>query len=143
MTLFYNIVLAVIGFSSGVVVAGGIFAFIAMIGIVPRMAQRTQTVKYISLYEDAIMIGGVFGTTTMFIDYYFPIGHIGAIIIGLSSGIFVGSLAVSLAEVINVIPIFIRRARLTKGIALFILAIAIGKVVGSLLYFYMKGFYVM
>ena len=34
--------LVLAGFASGVVVAAGTFAFIAVIGIVPRMAQRTN-----------------------------------------------------------------------------------------------------
>lgn len=142
MELFYNCILAIIGFSSGIIVAGGIFAFIAIIGIVPRLAQKTKTKKFIPLYEDAIMIGGVFGTTTMFVDYYIPLGRPIVIFLGICSGIFIGCLAVSLAEVLNVIPIFIRRARITQGIPILITAIAIGKMLGSLLYFYMKGFYV-
>ena len=39
--------LVLAGFASGVVVAAGTFAFIAAIGIVPRMAQRTNTKQYI------------------------------------------------------------------------------------------------
>lgn len=141
MILLKQILSIIIGFSSGVVVAGGIFAFIAIIGVVPRLAQRTKTIKYISVYEDAIMLGGILGTSTMFIDYYIPIGVILAAIVAFSIGIFIGCLAVSLAEVINVIPIFTRRARLTQGLPLFILAIALGKLAGSILYFFVPGFY--
>ena len=42
-------VLAFIGFSSGMVVSGGIFAFIAAIGVVERLAQKTKTVKHIKI----------------------------------------------------------------------------------------------
>lgn len=135
MMVLKNCILAVIGFSSGVVVAAGIFAFIAVIGIVPRMAQRSGTVKFIPRYEDAIVFGGIWGATNLFIDYYIPIGMIGAGVVLFFIGIFVGCLAVSLAEVLNVIPIFTRRARLTQGIPLFVLALALGKMLGSLIYF--------
>ena len=59
-------------FSSGVLVSAGVFAFIAAIGIVPRMANRTKTQRFIPLYEDVITLGGLFGTTAMFIDYRLP-----------------------------------------------------------------------
>ena len=49
MNLFYTVILVVLGLASGGVVAGGIFAFISAIGIVPRMAKRTETQKYIPL----------------------------------------------------------------------------------------------
>ena len=142
MDLLYNIILAIIGFSSGLIVAGGIFAFIAIIGIVPRLAQRTKTVPFIPLYEDAIIIGGIFGATTLYIDYYLPIGRPIVAFLGLCSGIFIGCLAVSLAEVLDVIPVFTRRTRITQGLPVLITAIALGKMIGSLLYFYIKGFYV-
>ena len=64
--MFNNIVLAVIGLSSGTVVAGGIFAFIAIIGVVPRLAQKTKTEKYIMIYEDAITLGGILGVRQCF-----------------------------------------------------------------------------
>lgn len=141
MEMLKNIALAIIGFSSGVIVAGGIFSFIAIIGIVPRFAQKTGTQDKIMLYEDAIVLGGIFGSCELFIDYIFPIGTFLAIIVALSIGIFVGSLAVSLAETIDVVPIFMRRARLTKGLSVFVLALALGKMVGSLAYFILPKFY--
>lgn len=140
MTILKGIILAVIGFSSGAIVAGGIFAFIAIIGVVPRMAQRTRTMKYIPIYEDAISLGGIFGTLTMFVDFYLPIGPVLTALFAFAIGIFVGGVAVSLAEVINVVPIFMRRAHLTKGIPVLIAAVAIGKCVGSLAYFYLASF---
>ncbi|MCI8341997.1 MAG: stage V sporulation protein AB [Firmicutes bacterium] len=135
-----NIILSIIGFSSGVLVAGGIFAFIAVIGVVPRLAQKTGTEKYITVYEDAITLGGIFGCTNMFVSYFIPVGDIAAAIIALAIGVFVGSLAVSLAEVIDVVPVFMRRVRLTKGLSLFLLALALGKLTGSLMNFFNPAF---
>lgn len=142
MNLIKNIILVIIGFSSGTVVAGAIFAFIAIIGIVPRLSQKTNTQKYIPLYEDAITLGGIFGALDLLINWYIPLGNIGAAIWGFAVGIFIGCLAVSLAEVINVVPIFARRARILKGISAFICALALGKAAGSFIYFYFKGFYI-
>ena len=61
--------LVLAGFASGVVVAAGTFAFIAAIGIVPRMAQRTNTKQYIPFYEDTILLGGLFGCLMSCLDW--------------------------------------------------------------------------
>ncbi|MBQ9090689.1 MAG: stage V sporulation protein AB, partial [Anaerotignum sp.] len=58
--------------AGGFLVSAGVFAFIAAIGIVPRMAKRTQTQRHIRMYEDAIVLGGLWGTTAMYIDYRLP-----------------------------------------------------------------------
>lgn len=141
MNLVKTLFIIIIGFGSGVVIAGAVFAFIAIIGIVPRLAQKTRTEKYIKLYEEAIIIGGIFGTSTMIIDYYMPIGKIAVIFLSICVGIFYGCLAVSLAEVLDVIPILTRRGRIKKGMTYFITAIAFGKLLGSLLYYFIPGFY--
>ena len=62
-------------FSSGVVIAGGVFSFIAIIGVVPRMAQRTATEKCIVTYENAIILGGIFGSLTMAFDFKNTAGY--------------------------------------------------------------------
>ncbi len=135
------IILILFGLGSGAVVAAGVFSLIATIGIVPRMAEKTKTVKRIVLYEDAITLGGIVGTLALFINFSFPAGKIFVIIFCLCIGIFFGELAVSIAEVLNVFPIFMRRMRLKTGLQFFIPAMALGKCVGSLMYFLIKGFY--
>ena len=134
-----NIFLSIVGFSSGIVVSGGIFAFIAIIGIVPRLAQKTLTQTYISTYENSIIAGGVFGCLNMVFDISINIG-IFSVIPALATGIFVGCLAVSIAEVLDVIPIFMRRMRIKRGIQAFVLSIAFGKFIGSLIYFIVPNF---
>ncbi len=136
-----DVILALLGFSSGVTVAAGTFAFIAAIGIVPRMAQRTHTSQWIRFYDDIIVLGGLFGTTTMYLKYNLPIGAFLSALWGLAVGIFVGVLAMALAEVLNVMPILMRRGRLRKGIPFLVLAFALGKTAGTLVYFFMPGFY--
>lgn len=136
-------VLVFFGLASGSAIAAGIYALIAAIGVVPRMAQRTNTVAYIPRYEDAITLGGIFGTTTMFIDYYLPIGRLLVMLFSGCIGIFIGCVAVALAEILNVMPIFMRRSRMTMGITCAVLGLALGKAVGSAIYFLIQGFYIM
>lgn len=141
MTILKSIVLILMGFGGGVVIAGAVFAFIAIIGIVPRLAQKTNTEKYIKFYEEAIIWGGIFGTSTMLIDYYIPVGSFVVILFSLCIGIFYGCLAVSLAEILDVVPILSRRGRIKEGMMYFVFSIAFGKMVGSLLYYFVPGFF--
>lgn len=139
--MIINIILLVlVSFSGGVTIAGGVFALIAVIGIVPRLAQKTETKKNIKLYEDSIIIGGLIGTSNLYLNLHLPFGQIGLITVGFFSGIFIGCLAVSLAEVLDVIPILTRRINIKTGMALFIVALAIGKLIGALVYFIIPGF---
>lgn len=133
--------LIMIGFGSGVFVAGAVVAFIAIIGVVPRLAQKTDTKGFIKLYEEAIIAGGIIGAADMYFNLYLPIGRVAVIFISFCIGIFYGSVAVSITEVLNIIPILARRARLIQGMRWFVCAIAFGKLIGSLLYYFLPGFY--
>ena len=135
------IVLAIIGFSSGLVLTGAVTAFITAIGLVPRLAQKTQTGRYIRIYESSISAGIIFGTMTALFNLYLPIGFVLTGIFAVAIGVFYGALAMSLAEVLNVIPILSRRGRIQQGMFFFVLAIAVGKLAGSLLYALIPGFY--
>jgi len=137
-----QVLLSIIGFSAGTAVSAGVFAFIGAIGIIPRMAQRSKTEKYIRVYEDVILLGGLFGATAMFVDYRFPPIPILLMALALAMGAFIGVLAMALAEVLNVMPILLRRSRITIGLPWLVLCFALGKLVGSLLYFCVDGFYV-
>ncbi|MCL1844641.1 MAG: stage V sporulation protein AB [Defluviitaleaceae bacterium] len=130
-----------IGFASGAVVSGAVFAFISVIGVVPRFAQKTRTQAYVKTYETALTLGGIFGTIIGFTGLRLPIGAVATALASICIGIFYGSLAMSLAETLDVIPILTRRGRVSRGIFFFVLAIAFGKMVGALLYFLVPGFY--
>lgn len=127
-----------ISFSLGIIVSGAIFSFIAMIGIVPRLAQKTKTVKYIKFYEEVIIFAGVWGTSTFFIDYKIPLPAFIVFLLALCNGVFLGCLAVSLTEVLDVLPILTRRGNIASGLKYFMVAIAAGKGVGTILYYFLN-----
>ena len=56
-----QIILAVIGISGGLIVAGGLFSFIIELGIAADFADRTHTADKILLYEDCVALGGIVG----------------------------------------------------------------------------------
>lgn len=57
---------------------------------------------------------------------------------GLFAGMFIGCLALAIAEMLDSIPIFARRIAFRHGIGLAVFSVAIGKVVGSLWYFWIE-----
>lgn len=133
-----QLLMALIGLSTGAGVAAGLFSFIIGLGVVSDFADRTHTGKHILLYETSIALGGILGN--IFFIYQIPIG-MGAVLLpifGLFSGIFVGCWSMALAEILNIFPIFIRRVKLLKCIPYIILSIAIGKGLGACFFFFQR-----
>lgn len=140
--LLKNGFLLTAGLCAGGVIAAGVYAFLAIIGVYVRLVGKTGTRRHILLYETCIMIGGVLGNVLDLYEFPIPMGvTAGTVFItvtGLSVGIFVGCLAMSLAETLKAFPVICRRIHLSVGLPYLILAIALGKLTGSLLYFW-KG----
>lgn len=130
-----QILLAVIGLSAGVAVAGGLFSFIVELGVVADFADRTHTGDKILFYEDCTALGGILGNLWYVFDIRIPAGTWGLALFGLFAGIFVGCWAMALAEILNVFPVFLRRAKIVRYLTVFILSIAIGKGIGACLFF--------
>lgn len=130
-----EILLAFIGLSAGVTVAGGLFSFIIELGVVSDFADRTHTGEHILLYEDSVALGGILGNIFWVYHIRIPYGAWLVPVFGILSGVFAGCWAMALAEILNVFPVFIRRVKLIKFIPYLILGIALGKGFGAFLFF--------
>ena len=130
------VVLRMFGLCFGVVIASGVVAFIISLGIVPRYAGITRTAEHIMLYENMAILGAVTGNILCLLPYEIPIGWIGLLLFGTFSGIFLGSWIIALGEVVDIYAIMFRRTGIVKGVALVIISMAVGKVLGSLWFFY-------
>ena len=146
--------LVIIGASYGMLAAAGVFTVLVAVGLVPRFAGKTHTAKKVLLYEEMVILGTVVGTLlSVFPEYWqiaafwqqrYPeqmqlwngIGSCIQAVFGLFSGMFIGCLALAIAEMLDSIPIFTRRISFRHGIGLAILSMAVGKLCGSLLYFW-------
>lgn len=131
-----QIILALIGLSSGVAVAGGLFAFIVELGVISDFADRTHTADEILLYEDCTALGGIIGNLVYLFKLSIPFGNLLLPVFGILAGIFVGCWSMALAEILNVFPIFIRRIKIVRYIAAFIISMALGRGVGAMLFFF-------
>lgn len=124
-------ILILIGLAGGFCVAGGAFAFVTMIGVIPRLAAKTKTIKYMKHYETAVILGGVLSNFMFIYDIRVPIGTIGLILYGGFTGAFVGCLSIAIAEVLNVIPVFANRVKLRCGMCFIVVAFGLGKGFGA------------
>ena len=128
--------LAVFGLCAGGIIAAGVFAFLAIIGVFPRLIGKTGTKSHIMLYETLIVLGGAAGNAMDLFEFSIPVGGTWTLaVFGTAVGIFVGCLAMSLAETLKTLPVINRRINLSVGIQYVILAIGLGKMMGALLYF--------
>lgn len=154
MMVWRAFLLIVLGAGYGLLAAAGVFTVFVAVGLVPRFAGKTHTANKILLYEEMVVFGTLAGGFVSvfpelaqfgaFWQSYFPgqmelwrvAGAGFQIVYGVFSGMFIGCLALAIAEMLDSIPIFTRRISFRHGIGLAVLSIAIGKLCGSLLYFW-------
>ena len=87
MTVIQYSVLILIGLASGFAVASGIFAFITMLGIIPRLAARTNTANHVVWYETMIIAGGALGNIWIVFEIPMPLTSIFLAVYGLFAGV--------------------------------------------------------
>lgn len=115
--MFLNhILLGFLGIAFGGAVAAGTFAFVIVIGVVPRMIGKCNRAANTLCFEQAIILGGILGNiVSVFLQMHIPLGqvsgHIFLGLYGLSAGMFVGCIAVALAEILNTFPILFQQGK--------------------------------
>lgn len=130
--------LAFCGATAGGATAAGTFAFIMIIGVVPRLVAKLKRAKDTQAFENAITLGGVAGSVvSVFTERRVPFGWPLLLVFGVSAGIFVGGIAVALAEILNTFPILFRRLHIKRGLFWVMTSLALGKFCGAL-YFFMQ-----
>ena len=145
--------MAVCGLCFGMLAAAGVFTVLSAVGLIPRFAGKTHSAKEIMLYESMVILGTISGSvlslypeycdlkTLIAIRFNIPmsvwdgITVVFLIIFGLFAGMFIGCLALAIAEMLDSIPIFTRRVGFRHGLGLAITSMAVGKLCGSLYYF--------
>ncbi len=141
------------GLSYGLLAAAGVFTVLVAVGLIPRFAGKTHTAKHVRLYEEMVIFGTLTGSVLSIFSRYCQFGawwqnqfpesltllHGIAVcwqaVFGVFAGMFIGCLALAIAEMLDSIPILSRRISFRHGLGLAVLSMAAGKVCGSLLYF--------
>ena len=134
-----------VGLSSGIGVAAGTFAFLIVIRVIPRMIQKAKLEHKVIYIENIVFRGVMFGTILSLFSWkkkwlFELLGKTLLTIFGMSAGIFIGCLAVALAEIIDTFPIFFRRIHLKDEFGeVLLFVMALGKMLGSL-FFFLTGY---
>ena len=137
-----SVFLILVGLCSGTGIAAGTFAFLLVIRVIPRMVQKAKLEHKIIYIENIVFRGLLFGTLLSLFSWkkkwlFALLGRSILTLFGLSAGIFVGCLAVALAEILDTFPIFFRRLRIKASFSRWIIFVmAMGKLIGSLFFFY-------
>ncbi|RAL26505.1 stage V sporulation protein AB [Thermoflavimicrobium daqui] len=137
--LLHNIFILFLGLAWGFAVGSGFVAFITVLDIIPRLIQLTKTASKIHSYEYAVICGVLAFTWFDLRDWNLTVPSLFMVLVGLLMGIFIGMLAAALTEVLNVIPILAKRLHMQNYLLYLLMAMAFGKIVGSLfqwLWFY-------
>lgn len=151
--MMQNLFLCLAGVSYGLLAAAGVFTVFVAVGLVPRFAGRTHTADKVLLYEEMVIFGTLLGAVLSVFHRYcqfgawwqerfpeqdgllFGIGTVFQAVYGLFAGMFIGCLALAIAEMLDSIPIFARRVSFRHGLGLAIVSMALGKLFGSMIYF--------
>ncbi|MCM1101864.1 MAG: stage V sporulation protein AB [Clostridium sp.] len=151
-----SLFLMIVGISFGSLAAAGVFTVLVAVGLVPRFAGKMHTADRVVLYEEMVIFGTILGSfVSIFPEYsqfgsflrsHFPEsawwwtagGNVLQGVFGLFAGMFIGCLALAIAEMLDSVPIFARRISFRHGIGLAVVSMAAGKLCGSLFYFWQE-----
>lgn len=128
-----NLFIAVLGLAGGLAVGSGLVALLIVFDLIPRLAQLARAFRLSFVFETAIICGSLYWTFADFLDWQLRLPP--ALVLtssGLLDGMFVGMLAAALTEVMNVLPILAKRLGLSNYIISLVMAMVIGKTIGSL-----------
>ncbi|WP_280635576.1 stage V sporulation protein AB [Bacillus sp. 165] len=132
MKTIESIVVMFVGLAGGIAVGGGFVAFLTVFGLIPRLTQLTKSAKYIPAYEMAVVLGASCGGWFSLQNTVFHMSDYWLVPLGLACGTFIGMLAAALTEVLNVLPILAKRVGVYDKIVLLLMAMVLGKILGSL-----------
>lgn len=156
MMFLKQVFMGMCGLSFGFLASAGVFTVLVSVGLIPRFAGKMHVARKVFALEEAVVLGTLTGG---FFSLFSDWGNLGAfvldrqifgantdniwkvagnvflVIFGIFAGMFVGCLALAIAEMLNSIPIFTRRIGFRHGLGVAIAAAACGKLIGSLIYF--------
>ena len=147
-----HLLLAFLAVCAGVGVSTGTVAFLMVIGVIQRFLRRAKMSGKVILGENTVVLGILLGNfCSLFVGSFWTDAAMESVqrgwvtgvllqlillLYGLGSGIFIGCVAASLAEIINTFPILFRRFHIKEGLPWIILCMALGKTAGALFYFF-------
>lgn len=117
---------------AGGAISAGYVAFITLLGVFDKLAEKYKAFQYSRIIENLIIVGVTLGNLAYMFQLHIPIGAVGFAFFALMGGIFTGCLAGALAETLQVFPIISRRFSIRRYLPYVLIAAALGKAVGCM-----------
>lgn len=118
---------------AGGAIAAGYVAFITLLGVFDKLAEKFKAHKHAKTIESIIIVGVTAGNFLYIQGIPLPFHEIAFSIFLLFGGIFTGCLAGSLAETLKIVPILSRRLCIRDGLPYVLIAAALGKMLGCMI----------
>lgn len=124
-----------IGLAQGMLVGAAVMVINAGLGILPRLSALAGRRVSINAWAAVFAAGVLWGCIITLFDVRIPLPLVGRILAFLFYGGFVGVLILALAETLDFFPACLRGSLPKQLVLLALLAVAAGKVAGSLYFF--------
>lgn len=122
--------------TAGGATAAGYVAFITLLGVFDKLAEKYKALDKRVAMEYLIILGVSLGNAVELFKIPIPTGTVSFIAFNLIGGIFTGCLAGALAETLAIFPILSRRFSIRKQLPYILFAVALGKAIGSFVQFF-------
>ncbi len=123
-------------FVAGGATSAGFVAFITLLGVFEKLAEKYKALDKRIAIEALIILGVTMGNTVEIFRIPILIGSLGYFIYNLLGGIFTGYLAGALAETLAIFPIISRRFSIRNYLPYVLIASAFGRALGSIIQFF-------
>lgn len=130
-----------IGLGGGLAVGAAVTAFFTILGITVRIIHLSRKKEYIVLYQISLVLGALLSCLIYFFGFTLKYLQLFTIPLGFLSGIYIGMVAAALTETLDIISVAVNKLKIAKWLYVIVMAIILGKVAGSLLFFLVPGFF--
>lgn len=125
---------ALTGLAEGLAVGAGLAALVVFLAVGLRLGAATGTLAWARAYQWALSLGAAAGAAYEVWPFTLRGPTVLAVVLGLGMGLFVGMLAAALAETAAALPFAARRLRVAAYLPRLVLAVALGKTLGAVLW---------
>ncbi|MGI6169429.1 MAG: stage V sporulation protein AB [Christensenellales bacterium] len=130
-----TVLCVVAGLAQGVFSGSAVAAFLMALNLIPQLSGILYQ-RVVQPAGWALIVGVVCGTVGSMFPLSMGLPAWTAMIPGLFFGIFVGALAVAITEVLDAFPKLLARGGTAQLVVVFIIVMAIGKSLFSLIYWF-------
>jgi len=130
-----------IGLAGGLAIGASITAFFVVLGVTANIIKWSKKEDYLIFFQISLVVGALLSCLVYFFDFTVKHFEFLTIPLGLLIGIFVGTIISALTETLDIITVAVNKLRIKKWVYLIVIVILLGKIIGSLIFFLIPGFF--